>query len=139
MYVDAALPFGLHSAPLIFTALADGLQWVLQQRGTSFIAHYLVDFITLGPPGSSKCADNQHIIYETCTELRVPVAAHNCVGPSTCLVFLGIKIDTIAMKLRLPQEKLCKLKELLSEWQFKMVCSREKLESLLAISIMLAV
>ena len=33
----------------IFTALADGLQWVLQRWGTSFIAHYLDDFITLGP------------------------------------------------------------------------------------------
>ena len=33
VYMDAALPFGLRSAPLIFTALADGLQWVLQQPG----------------------------------------------------------------------------------------------------------
>ena len=41
---------------------ADGLQWVLQQRGTSFIAHYLDDFITLGPLGSSQCVENQHII-----------------------------------------------------------------------------
>ena len=29
VYVDTALPFGLRSAPLIFTALADGLEWVL--------------------------------------------------------------------------------------------------------------
>ena len=33
VYMYAALPFGLRSAPLIFTALADGLQWVLQQPG----------------------------------------------------------------------------------------------------------
>ena len=64
-------------------------------------------------------------------ELGVPLAAHKCMGPSTCLVFLGIEIDTIAMEFRLPQEKLSKLEELLSEWQFKKVCSREKLESLL--------
>ena len=51
-----------------------------------------------------------------------------CMGPSTCLVF---EIDIIAMELRLPQEKLSKLKGLLSEWQYKKVCSREKLESLL--------
>ena len=35
------------------------------------------------------------------------------------------------MELRLPQEKLLRLKALLSEWQFKKVCSREQLESLL--------
>ena len=59
VYMDAALPFDLRSAPLIFTALADGLQWVLQQLGTSFIAYYLDNFITLGPLGTSHCTDNQ--------------------------------------------------------------------------------
>ena len=37
VYIDATLAFGLRSAPLIFTALADGLQWVLKQQGS--IAH----------------------------------------------------------------------------------------------------
>ena len=32
VYVDTALPFGLRSAPLIFTALADALLWVMRQR-----------------------------------------------------------------------------------------------------------
>ena len=131
IYIDATLPFGLPSAPLIFTALADGLQWVLQERGNSYVAHYLDDFITLGPPSSNQCSVNQRIILDSCRELGIPLAAHKSVGPTTCLVFLGIVIDTITMELRLPQEKLSKLKDLLSEWQFKKVCSREKLESLL--------
>ena len=29
-YIDKTLPFGLRSAPLIFTALADGLEWVIR-------------------------------------------------------------------------------------------------------------
>ena len=28
-YVDRMLPFGLHSAPKIFSVVADGLQWIL--------------------------------------------------------------------------------------------------------------
>ena len=59
------------------------------------------------------------------------MAPHKSVGPTTCLTFLGIEIDTIAMELRLAQEKLLRLKALLGEWQFKKVCSREQLESLL--------
>ena len=35
------------------------------------------------------------------------------------------------MELRLPRDKLNRLKDLLAEWQFKKVCSREELESLL--------
>ena len=31
--VDTALPFGLRSAPLIFTAVADALQWIMEEKG----------------------------------------------------------------------------------------------------------
>ena len=131
VYIDAVLPFGLRSAPLIFTALADGLEWILKQRGVSYIAHYLDDFITAGPPNSEQCLINQTILFETCKELGIPLAPHKSVGPTSCLIFLGIEIDSVAMELRLPHNKLHTLKELLSEWQFKKVCSREQLESLL--------
>jgi len=49
-YIDAVLPFGLHSAPKIFTALADALQWVLQDRGVTFFWQYINDSIVCGPP-----------------------------------------------------------------------------------------
>ena len=32
-FVDAMLPFGLRSAPKIFTAVADALEWCFRQRG----------------------------------------------------------------------------------------------------------
>ena len=131
LFIDIALPFGLRSAPLIFTALADGLQWILQQNGMSYVEHYLDDFITVGPPGSDQCLQNQQILTATCETLGIPLAPRKSVGPTTCLTFLGIEIDSIAAELRLPQEKLTKLKDLLTEWQQKKVCSREQLESLL--------
>ena len=66
----------------------------------------------------------------TCSELGVPLAAHTSVGPTTGITFLGIEIDTLAMELRLPRDKLNRLKDLLLEWQFKKVCSKVMLESL---------
>ena len=47
--VDKVLPFGLRSAPLIFTAIAEALQWIMCKRGVQHIAHYLDDFIIVGP------------------------------------------------------------------------------------------
>jgi hypothetical protein len=32
IYVDAALPLGLRSAPKIFTAMADALAWITRER-----------------------------------------------------------------------------------------------------------
>ena len=104
---------------------------MLEQRGVSYIAHYLDDFTTIGPPNSNQCFRNLHIITETCRELGIPLAPHKLVGPTTCIVFLGIEIDTITMELRLPQDKLDKLKELLSNWIFLTYCKPEDLESLL--------
>ena len=37
--------------------------------------------------------------------------------------------DSAALELHLPHEKLCKLKDMFIEWQFKKVFSREQLES----------
>ena len=39
LYVDAALPFGLRSAPNIFNALADGLEWIAKQHGVEYLWH----------------------------------------------------------------------------------------------------
>ena len=41
VFVDATLPFGLRSAPLIFTAIADAAMWVIQQKGATQVFHYI--------------------------------------------------------------------------------------------------
>ena len=65
-YVDAALPFGLRSAPLIFSALADALQWVMERMGVSWVAHYIDDYITMGSPESAECLENATIMHSAC-------------------------------------------------------------------------
>ncbi len=53
VYIDVALPFGLRSAPKIFTAVADALQWIMEMAG---IHQVLDDFLFIGPPESPLCA-----------------------------------------------------------------------------------
>ena len=115
-YVDGALPFGLRSAPKIFTAVADALQWIMMNEGVSLIEHYLDDFITMGPPDSGECGRNLDRILAICRDLGVLLALEKLEGPSHCLTFLGIEMDTLACKLRLPADKLCRLKATLAEW-----------------------
>lgn len=115
-YLDAALPFGLRSAPKIFSAVADGLLWILHSKGAKLSLHYLDDFLLLGPPDSPVCAEALHIFQALCEELGVPIAEEKTEGPSTTLTFLGIEIDTASLQLRLPQDKLHKLMVLLGQW-----------------------
>ena len=48
VYVDGMLPFGLQSAPKIFNAIADALEWCAKKEGVRYIFHYLDDFAIVG-------------------------------------------------------------------------------------------
>ena len=114
VYIDKMLPFGLRSAPIIFSAVADALQWVLINNGISRLLHYLDDFILVAD-SKQQAEDQKQILVSTCERLGVPLELSKLEGPSTCLTFLGIEVDTVAMQIRLPGSKLKNLKEELSK------------------------
>ena len=62
--------------------------------------------------------------------LGVPIAEHKRNGPTTCLVFLGITIDTLEGELHLPEEKMDRLWSLLQSWGDRETCTKKELESL---------
>ena len=69
LFCDATLPFGLRSAPLIFTAVVDALEWVLRSKGASNVFHYVDDFVFIGPPGTDKCRADLQLFKDTCSML----------------------------------------------------------------------
>jgi hypothetical protein len=127
------LPFGLRSAPKIFNAVADALNWHLQQAGIPLIRHYLDDYIIITPPDRTMCSNLIGLIHRECTRLGIPIAEHKSEGPTTCIVFLGIEIDTLSGQLRLPSDKLERLRTLLSDWGDCKHCERKQLESLIGL------
>ena len=133
IFVDTMLPSGLRSAPKIFNAVADAIQWQLEQRGVEHFDHYLDDFIVWGPPGSPRCQEALDTMVQCCAQLGVPLVTHKTVGPTSCLTFLGITIDTNANELRLPDDELARLRGLLTEWGDRKACGRKELESLVGI------
>lgn len=133
VFVDATLPFGLRSAPLIFTALADALQWIMKKRGASWLEHYLDDFVTVGPPGSQECMENMMIMHAACKEVGLPVEADKDEGPATVITFLGIELDTEGLEIRLPQEKLQHTRAILACWRGRKACRKRELLSLIGV------
>lgn len=80
VFIDGVLPFGLWSAPLIFTATANAFQ--------SAVFHYIDDFITVGEPDSEEGAENIASIVRTLKELGlcaayVPIEDKKTEGPTT--------------------------------------------------------
>ena len=90
IYVDAMLPFGLRSAPKLFNAVADALEWCIYKRGVNFVRHYLDDFVVIGPPGSSLCQEYLCALEEECEYLGVPLATEKREGPSPVIILLTL-------------------------------------------------
>ena len=130
LYVDIVLPFGLRSAPAIFSAVTDALAFIVTDKGVRNLDHYLDDFIVLGSPCSDDCQKGLQVALEACDKLGFPVALEKMVGPSTKLTFLGIEVDSMGLQLSLPEEKLRKLTELVASWRRRKGCKKRELQSL---------
>ena len=131
LYVDTALPFGLRSAPKIFTAVADALQFIMQKHGVHRIMHYLDDFLLFGAPGTEQCCQALQLAMDCCTRLGVPIAESKIEGPTERITFLGIELDTEKGELRLPEEKLLRLQREIRRWTSRRSCTKRDLLSLI--------
>ena len=130
LFVDTVLPFGLRSAPKIFNSVADALQWAAKHAGISYLEHFLDDFITAGAPLSGECQNNLSLLIDLCSKMGLPLAVDKQEGPSSCLVFLGIEVDTDKLELRLPRDKLLRLQATLRHWRDLKCCKKNNLQSL---------
>ena len=110
IFIDKVLLFGLRSAPKIFNAMADALEWVARSTRVQLLSHYLDDFTVVGPPDSDECQRGWGVLQQAYLDLGVPVSEEKSAGPATEMIVLGIVIDSTRQELRLPQEKLVRLK-----------------------------
>ena len=65
-----------------------------------------------------------------CQKLGLPVEPDKVHGPTTHIFFLGIKLDSIAMEMRLPAVKLQRLRAALMEWEGRHSATKRQLQSI---------
>ena len=62
----------LRLAPQIFKAVSDALECVVQYNGVQRVFHYLDDFLVIGAPGSSECAQGHSTLLSSTNWLGLP-------------------------------------------------------------------
>ena len=72
--IDLALPFGLRSAPKVFNAVADAMQWIFEQHGVKPMLHYLDDFLVIGAPITRECKQALETALGLCRRLGIPIS-----------------------------------------------------------------
>ena len=131
-FYEKFLTFGAQSAPYIFNLFAEALHWILQHHLPAFIRHYLDDFLQIFTPQTPL-----DIVYATlewthalADSLGLCFQDSKVEGPTTCLEFLGIELDSHAMEARLPSRKIEFLSSLLSQRKSKTHCTLLELQEL---------
>ena len=130
-FFDIVLAFGGRSSPFIFNSVADVLHWIVSVLfSIPNLLHYLDDFFS-AQLTQDICKRVLEFIVNLFSFIGVPLAPDKIVEPTNVIVYLGIKIDTIDLTIRLPEEKLGELKSSLEIWIKRKKCTKRELLSLI--------
>lgn len=101
---DVKLPFGARASPTHFHRISQSIKRMMERRGYNVVA-YQDDFLCVAETYDT-CLDAWVTMIELLLQLGLEVNRDKLVAPCTCLVFLGIQIDTVQCNLALPEDKL---------------------------------
>ncbi len=130
-YISTVLPFGLRSSPKLFNDFAMAANYMMIDRGVHYVDHYLDDFITVGAPGTPECQNNLDIMLQVCEDVGFAVNPKKVHPATTELEFLGIIIDTEKMELRISNDRLEEVLEVIQQWRGKRRGKKRELLSLI--------
>ena len=124
-------PLWIAVSTVPFNQFADALSWIMRANyGVTSHIHYLDDYLLVRPADSDQCHRQMESMLSLCTRLGIPVATNKLEGPTTCLTFLGIQINSIKQELSLPPSNLQELEALTLLWLAKKKCIKRQLLSL---------
>ena len=72
-------------------------------------------FFFAGESFTQNCAKLMETLVEVCKELGVPLAEDKTIGSTTQIILLGMEIDIVLMIMKIPQDKLERLKLMLCQ------------------------
>ena len=125
------MPMGCSLSCAIFEKIATFLHiTVAKRRGLETLDHYLDDFFFAGQDSTNGCQMLMSAFQKLCVQLEILLTEDKTKGPTTTIIFLGLEIDTVLMLVRIPEDKLIKLKESLLLFISKKRIALKELESL---------
>ncbi|MEW8547235.1 MAG: reverse transcriptase domain-containing protein [Candidatus Thiodiazotropha sp.] len=122
---DTRLPFGGKLSPGIFHRLTQAVKRMMGRKGFNLLIVYLDDFLVMAD-SKEACAKALLCLIQLLRRLGFAIHWGKVVDPTNRITFLGIELDSIAMSLRLPEDKLSSFRnELHSFLQLKRVTKRQ--------------
>lgn len=132
-YFDTRLAQGLNISCQLFEKISTALQWIMENKYGAKMSHLIDDFFFISPANSTNCYDSLALFIDMCASLNIPIKYEKTVLPTTCLTIYGIEIDSSLMFSRLPDDKVVKIRGLLTDFKCKKKVSLRDLQSLIGL------
>lgn len=126
---DNRLCMGLSSSPFVFSKVSDFVVRCLVREGHSNCVNYLDDYCVTAR-SEKECVAAQARLVAILRRLGFHISYKKLTHPAQVVRFLGIEIDAVNLELRLPQDKLESLKDLLMQFLKKKKATKKELERL---------
>jgi len=131
-YYDMAMPMGCSISCATWEKFGTFIEWeTRQQSEKGALLHYIDDYFFCGEVSTSHCGDIMSQFHKVCKELGVPIAPEKTEGPATELIFLGLKINSAEETVTIPEDKLIKLRELLTNLLSRNKCTLKEIQSVI--------
>ena len=132
-YYDRCLPMGCSISCNMFETFSTAIQWILcHQFGLHGVSHILDDFMFVGS-SYEECDKKLNIFLSLAKWLNIPIKHSKTFRPSTVMVVHGIEVDTVAMEMRLPQDKLVKSRDQLQKLRISNKTTLRSLQSVIGL------
>ena len=126
---DNRLCMGLSSSPYVFSKLSDFVVRCAIREGVDWVVNYLDDYCIVSGTLAEGCRSQGKLI-SILRRLGFQVSFKKLRSPATTIRFLGIDIDSVALEMRLPEDKLGRLRSILRELGNRRKMSRREMERL---------
>jgi len=132
VYRFRVLPFGVATAPYVFTRLVSAMAAAIRLRGVKF-HHYLDDWLIVGD-SVQQVQRSARIVLELAVRLGwIPNWEKSCLTPTQCLVHVGIEYDLEKGLAFPPESRLSKLDSLATTLLACHKCSARQMLSLIGL------
>ena len=128
-FIDESVPFGYRHGSIFFEKVTDSIRFIMKNHGFPDLYNYVDDLIYCGTP--STIFQAYEMLSSLLVQLGLQISPKKLVPPSTSVTCLGILIDTETRTMSVPSEKLHHISELCHQWQNKITCTKQQLQSLL--------
>ena len=95
--------------------------------------HYLDEFLTIDPPGTTVYQRNLSLIVNFCQLLSISLAVEKVTGLAVLLEFLGIVLDSDRMETWLLKDKQRRIQAMLHRWLHKKSTTKREILSLVGV------